>query len=300
VDHRRWRQEKSTSRATGEIDMRTTRVRSERMSQPRDDAHASGGPSQEPLYDVTVPTPTHAERARTLVARMGTGTLSTVALQPAGFPYGSFVTFGLDAGAPVFLISEMAEHTRNLRADPRASLLVVEPGEGDPLARGRVTLVGACQPIDDAERGPALAAYLARHPRAAYHADFRDFHMWRLAVDAIRYIGGYGRMSWVDATAWSSAEADPLLHHAEGILAHMNQDHGAALLACCHAFTRAADASAATMTGVDRYGFEMSAVTAQGPRPIRLAFSRAVRQPEEVRRELVDLTQRARTELAKR
>ncbi len=99
---------------------------------------------REPLYDTEVATPTHAERARTLVANVGTGTLSTVAREPAGHPYGSFVAYGMWEGRPVFLVSHLAEHTRNLLQDNRASLLVAEPGTGDPLARGRVTLVGQC------------------------------------------------------------------------------------------------------------------------------------------------------------
>jgi len=267
------------------------------MNPGKDDRHASGGQSQELLYDVRIATPSHAERGRTLVASVGTGALSTLALQPAGSPYGSFVTYGLEAGAPVFLISEMAEHTRNLRADPRASLLVVEPSEGDPLARARITLVGACRPLEGEERSPALAALTAAHPGAARYADFGDFHVWRLSVEAIRYIGGYGRMSWIEVADWSRAEPDPLASHAAGIMAHMNQDHADALIAYCHAYSRATDASSATMTGVDRYGFELSALTGAGPRPIRLAFSRPLASVDEVRKELVDLVKRARAKL---
>src|SRR5689334_3292278 len=86
------------------------------------DAHARpSGDAPEPLYDVTVPTPTHAERARTLVAGISTGTLCTIAVEPAGYPYGSFVTVAFDEGDPVSLISALAEHTRNLERDPRAS-----------------------------------------------------------------------------------------------------------------------------------------------------------------------------------
>src|SRR6185369_17392306 len=134
------------------------------------DPHATSGKSQELLYDANVPTPTHAERARTLAASVKTGTLCTLAIEPAGYPYGSFVTFALDAGNPVFLISEMAEHTRNLRGGDRASLLIAEPGDpaGDPLARGRVTLLGRCAPSTDPSCKEAL---LAAHPNAAYYAD---------------------------------------------------------------------------------------------------------------------------------
>src|ERR1044072_1969920 len=116
------------------------------MEDPRpmsEDRHARpSGSTSEPLYDLTIPTPTHAERARTLVAQIATGTLCTLALEPEGYPYGSFVTVAFDNGDPVFLISGLAEHTKNLERDPRASLLVAEGGSADPLANGLVTILG--------------------------------------------------------------------------------------------------------------------------------------------------------------
>jgi hypothetical protein len=262
------------------------------------DQHASpSGRARELLYDANVPTLSHAERARTLAGSVRTGTLCTVALDPPGFPYGSFVTFGLDAGTPLFLVSELAEHTKNLRADERASLLIVEPVGEDPLASGRVTLVGRCRPLaaDDAMRERTRAAYLAAQPNAAYYADFADFHFWRLEVESVRYIGGYGRMSWVGPEEWAAAEPDPLAPHAAGILAHMNQDHAAVMVEYCRQLSRATDTTAASMTAVDRYGFEMSAVTAVGPRPIRLGFSRPLATPDAVRQELVALAKQVRS-----
>src|SRR5262249_46347343 len=89
------------------------------------DAHMRPpGDDEEPLYDPAVPTPTHGERARTLAASIATGTLCTIAREPAGTPYGSLVTFAMAGASPVFFISELAEHTKNLRADHRASLMV--------------------------------------------------------------------------------------------------------------------------------------------------------------------------------
>jgi hypothetical protein len=135
---------------------------------------------------------------------------------------------------------------------------------------------------------------VAVHPNAARYADFGDFHVWTITIEAVRYIGGYGRMSWVEATDFTRATPDPLAAHAAGILAHMNADHGRALVDYCRAFSKATDTTAATMTSVDRYGFEMSATTSEGPRPIRLAFSRPLSTPDEVRSELVALAKKAR------
>jgi heme iron utilization protein len=259
------------------------------------DAHArTTGETPEPLYDVDIPTPTHAERARTLVAQTSTGTLCTLALEPAGYPYGSFVTVAFDNGDPILLISALAEHTRNLEWDLRASLLVAESGLADPLANGRVTMLGPCTRIEG-DGGNARAAFFAAHPNSAYYADFRDFAFWKLQVDAVRYIGGYGRMSWIGSGQWHEAEPDPLGPSAASVIAHMNADHADALVLCCKAFSRATDITAASMTGVDRYGFDMSAMTTEGPRPVRLAFGAPVRTPEEARVALISMVKEARS-----
>ena len=253
------------------------------------DAHSRrSGDAPEPLYDASVRTPTHAERARTLVAQISTGTLCTLALEPAGYPYGSFVTVAFESGNPIFLISALAEHTKNLQQDPRASLLVADSGSADPLANGRVTLLGLCTRVEG-EGGSAKAAFLAAHPNSAYYADFRDFGFWKLHVDSVRYIGGYGRMSWIDKAEWQTAEPDPLGPSAAGIIAHMNADHPDALVIYCKAFSKATEITSATMTGIDQYGFEMSARTNEGPRPIRLAFAKPIGTPEEARAVLISM-----------
>ncbi len=229
-----------------------------------------------------------------MVALQGTGTLCTSSAETEGHPYGSFVTYGLENGAPVFLVSVMAEHTQNLLADPRCSLLVAEPGDGDPLARARATLVGTATRL---ERGPdaeAREAFLSAHPNASYYADFKDFAFWKMDVTAVRYIGGYGRMSWVEGESWTEASEDPIAAVADRIIDHMNEDHADTMALYCRAFTRATEAEEVRMTGVDRYGFEMSVKTAEGPRPIRLPFDEEVSSAHEIRKAMVALAERAR------
>ena len=253
--------------------------------------------TREPLYDTDIPTPTHAERALTLVSNMDTGTLCTVAREPAGHPYGSFVAHSVESGRPIFLVSHLAEHTRNLLQDPRASLLVSEVGTGDPLARGRVTLVGQCVELAGDDRAKAREAHLKAHPSAAYYADFKDFSFWAMNVESIRYIGGYGRMSWVETNQWFAADPDPIAVAAKGIIQHMNEDHTEAMSLMCQAFTKAQTFESVRMTSIDRYGFEMSVRTHEGPRPIRLAFANSIETPKDARTQLVALTKDARTKM---
>ena len=184
-----------------------------------DDAHARPtGAGPEPLYDVDVATPTHAERARTMAMQLSTGTLCTLALEPPGHPYGSLVTVAFEDGDPVFLLSALAEHTKNLQSDPRASLLVSEDVSDDPLANGRVTLLGSCRLVEG-DAANARAAFLAVHPNSAYYADFKDFGFWRLSVESLPYGArkrprrvnprdnvGDGRGRWcADSARWASS-----------------------------------------------------------------------------------------------
>src|ERR1700684_2865515 len=122
----------------------------------------SGAASNQPA----IAEPTFAERARTLVYLGRVGSLSTLSRKQQGFPFGSVMPYGLDDHAnPVFLISTMAMHTQNVRADPRSSLLVTQPDTiGDPLGASRVTLLGNILQVPVSEVTEARKLYLARRP----------------------------------------------------------------------------------------------------------------------------------------
>src|SRR5690348_3960463 len=128
--------------------------------------HASGATNSQS----TVPEPSFAERARTLMHSGRIGSLSTLSRKQHGFPFGSLMPYGIDGqGRPIFLISAMAMHTQNLLADPRASLFVTEPGAtGDPLGASRVTLIGMVSKIPEPELTAARTAYLTCYPNSKY------------------------------------------------------------------------------------------------------------------------------------
>jgi putative heme iron utilization protein len=149
---------------------------------------------------------THAALGRALLARCRYGVLSTRLDDEAGTPYGSLILYAdSPEGEPLLLLSGLAEHTRNLRRDPRASLLVTEalsaPGP-DPLDHARVTLVGEVLPSEEAARGEDRRRLLEAHPAAARYIDFADFGIYRLRVERARYVGGFGQMSWVRGSQW--------------------------------------------------------------------------------------------------
>jgi putative heme iron utilization protein len=242
-----------------------------------------------------IPEPSHAERARTLLHTESVATLSTVSRKQPGFPFGSLMPYTLDpAGRPLFLISTMAMHTQNLKADPRASLFVTQPApDGDVLGAARVTLVGNVLQISDEDKPEARELYLKVHPNSHYWVDFNDFAFFRLDPIDVYYVGGFGVMGWVTAPDYASASPDPLAEAAQGILDHMNADHSDALLLLTKLHAKL-EAESATMTSVDRLGFHVRAVTPAGIKGARIAFSRPATTPDETRSVLVEMVKHAR------
>src|SRR5271155_1840345 len=112
-----------------------------------------------------LPEPSHAERVRTLVSQLTIATLSTLSRKHEGFPFGSLMPYALDPeGRAIFLISNMAMHTQNLKADPRASLFVAQPAEGgDPLGAARATLIGEVKPVPERDIALVREIYIATH-----------------------------------------------------------------------------------------------------------------------------------------
>jgi putative heme iron utilization protein len=266
--------------------------------------------AQPPLRGAAAPPPPHpgeeppepslAERGRTLVHAGRVGTLATLSRRHPGHPFGSVMPYAPDAaGRPLLLISGMAMHTQNLLGDPRASLLVAErvvaPGvPEDPLALGRVTLLGRAERLEGPAAADARDLYLERHPRARNWVDFEDFAFWRLRVDELYVVGGFGAMEWIAPEAYAAAAPDPLADAAGEILAHMNADHAPALVAYARVLAGVGDAQSAEMVAVDRLGFQLRIHAADRVHGARIAFGRAVASAAECRSALIELLDRAR------
>jgi heme iron utilization protein len=250
--------------------------------------HAYSGPDL-----LQLPEPSYAERVRTLLSLTSVATLSTLSRKRAGYPFGSLMPYALDPeGRPIFLISNMAMHTQNLKVDPRASLFVGQVVDGDPLGAARATLIGDVEPVSADDATTTRECYLARHNNSRSWVDFEDFGFYRLQPVDVYYVGGFGVMGWVSAEDYKLAQPDPLAEAAPGIMAHMNADHVPAmiLLAGAHAGLVATEA---TMTAVDRMGFHLRLKTAEGMKGIRINYLREVTNTQETRKVLVEMVRLA-------
>jgi heme iron utilization protein len=224
-----------------------------------------------------------AFEARKLLRAARSGTLATVA--DGGQPFASLVTHACAPDlAVLLLLSNLSEHTRHLRAEPRCSILVCGTAEGvNPQTAPRVTVTGIAEVADDAA---LKARFLAVHPYAALYADFGDFHLWRIRPMGALFVGGFARAvrlrqaelapEPVSVAAIASAEA--------GIISHCNNDHPDALAAI------AGQPGDWRMVVADVDGTDLVA----GEQVLRIHWSAPVTDAGGVRSELVRMTRQAR------
>ncbi|MBV9577718.1 MAG: pyridoxamine 5'-phosphate oxidase family protein [Chloroflexi bacterium] len=126
--------------------------------------------------------------------------LATISVRRAGWPFASLAPYATTRdGEPLLLLSELAEHTRNLRADSRASLLVQDSrASEDPQAGARVTLLGTAHQLADDASAEARQLYTQRQPQSIAYLQLADFHLWVLRVTEARIVNGFGDMGWLD------------------------------------------------------------------------------------------------------
>ncbi len=226
--------------------------------------------------------------ARRLIRTVSSATLATSSVDHR-WPYASLVLVACQYDAsPLLLISKLAEHTKNITADPRVALLFDGTvGLDDRLSGARVTVLGRAVPStspSDRDR------FLARHPRAAMYADFEDFGFFRIAVARAHLVAGFGKIGWIDRDQLLlGGEYSALGGSETSIVAHMNDDHTEAIELYA---TRLLDrgAGAWRMTGCDPEGCDLT----HKDECARLDFERVVDNADEARAQLVELVARAR------
>jgi heme iron utilization protein len=228
----------------------------------------------------------NGDAARQFVRGQHSGVLSTISQRVEGFPFGSVAPFIVDhAGCPIILISALAEHTKNIDADPRVSL-IVQPYSPDMQVVGRVTLLGRARRLDDKSAlGPR---YLRFHPQAESYFAMHDFSFYRIEPVRVRYIGGFGKIHWVEPAQYLLPES-ALIDQESDILDHMNADHGDNLRAYCR-HVHGVETSQATMIGIDPDGFDVRTDDAD----LRFEFAARITNTQEARLALVALAQAAR------
>jgi putative heme iron utilization protein len=183
--------------------------------------------------------------ARKLLRTARYGALAS--LEPGtGAPFASRVAVATEVGGdPIILVSQLSEHTGFILADSRCSLLLGEPGSGDPLAHARITLMCRAERLERGtpECDEAGRRYLNRHPKAKLYAGFKDFSFFRLRIERSSLNGGFARAYRLtrDDIVLSGPAVAGIAAGEQSAIEHMNADHATALDLYARQFAGARD-----------------------------------------------------------
>jgi heme iron utilization protein len=215
--------------------------------------------------------------ARELLLQRSFGVLSTISLDVPGYPFGSVTPYCVDDECrPVIYISQIAQHTKNIIADSRVSLTVVENdgGSDDVQAEGRVTCIANAQAMGQDE-ARARERYFRYFPSSSQYEQTHSFAFFRLELVRVRFIGGFGQISWVEPGEFMAKNPFSAAQESQ-IIRHMNNDHSDALCHYC-------GGGPAEMVGIDADGFDLL----KAGKKLRLTFANPIRNMEDARRALI-------------
>lgn len=229
----------------------------------------------------------NAQEARLMLRAHRYGVLGTLSKKFDGYPFGSITPYLVDHdGSLLILISTLAEHTKNIQQDPRVSLITHDQRDPHIQTQGRVTVVGDAGIEEDRES--VGARYLRYFPEAQAYFSMHDFSFYRIRPKAIRYIGGFGKINWVNMENYLVPPSLLIAQEAD-VIAHMNADHQEALRNYCQHFHQVT-AMEAFMLGIDVDGFDVRS----DDRTLRFDFTQSVTDAQQARVALVDMAKVAK------
>jgi len=227
----------------------------------------------------------HTRAARRLLKHQSIGVLSTHSVDVEGYPFGSIAPYVLNYdGEPTILISDIAQHTRNIKHNQKVSLTVFDQCVDDPQASSRLTWIGNAELVDPLDK-EIRHRYLRYFPSAESYFETHDFSLYRIRLRRARYIGGFGEIYWIEPDAMILN--NPFREAERSIVEHMNQDHKEALVHYCN-LLKVTSVDTVKMTGIDREGFDMLA----DKRKLRIDFDTSISTVEAARATLVKLARR--------
>lgn len=228
-----------------------------------------------------------AREARRMLRAHRYGALSTLSKKFDGYPFGSITPYLVDHdGSLLILISTLAEHTKNILHDPRVSLITHDQRDPNIQTQGRVTVIGNAEL--EPRREQAGQRYLRYFPEAQTYLAMHDFSFYRILPVAIRYIGGFGKIHWIDMENYA-VQPYPLIAQESDVIEHMNADHRDTMQNYCRHF-RQHETFNVAMLGIDIDGFDLRA----DDMVLRFDFVQPVIDAQHARAALVEMARTAK------
>ncbi len=202
----------------------------------------------------------HKEMFKLLTSE-GDGVLSTISLDVAGYPFGSVTPYCLDSDfIPNILISSIAQHTKNINADPRVSLLISETNsKTNKQSLSRLTYIGEAQKVTDDNVEDIKKRYLSYFPQASDYFKTHSFSFYRIKPKRLRFIGGFGKIYWIEKESLTLKNIFPINDELK-IVEHMNKDHQHNLKEYMRFYLglESKEEDSLRMMGLDQFGVDLS------------------------------------------
>ena len=241
---------------------------------------------------------TSTYNAYTLLRQSELGVLSTHSKSNQGFPFGSVSTYmSTENGNVIFYISDLAQHTKNLLANNNICLTIFSGSENakndkDPNDGARLSLLGNVALVDENSKDAIAERFYKLYPESRRYQVLHDFKFYKLTVHKARFIGGFGDINWINQEQWALPTPE-WLSSEDHIVSHMNEDHTDAMqLICQHEFSlNTKNVKMLTLTTDGCF------LLPKGEKPLFVKFEELAFSAQEVRQQLIKLTQDARTAL---
>ena len=235
-----------------------------------------------------------ALEAKQFLRSTRSGVLSSFSSKFDGYPFGSVMPFVLGHDCqPIVLISTIAEHTKNIIANPKVSLLVFAGAE-DLHANGRLTLIGQAEQLNKND-SDLMARYCRYLPESTGYLAMHDFQFYRINIIQARYIAGFGKMGWIQGEEMVNfnQHSTAIAKLETSMIEHMNADHADSLLQYCQHF-HGVTPNHAMLVGVDGDGFDIEAVIEDDNKILRFTFNSPIFDANSARMAFVALSKAAR------
>ena len=220
-------------------------------------------------------------------------------------PYSTFTMVAFDYdGSPLLLLSDLSEHTKNLKKNKLTSILFNEEqlfrkyfplyknkmkfsqNYQDPMSRPRITVIGE---ISKDTRRSSRIRFLNRHPASNLYAGFNDMNIYKLKMISGHLIGGFAQVKWFSKNELICKSNNSFLENEEMIMKHMNQEHQESINLYAKSFLGYRGKSNWCITGIDPEGFDMRLLN----RVMRINFNESLVDTNKLRKFFVTLHKKA-------
>jgi hypothetical protein len=237
----------------------------------------------------------NVRNALRLLLSRDNGILSTHSIDVPGYPFGSLTPYCLDHRFnPVILISNIAQHTKNINANPKVCLTVSEEtGDSEKQAFGRYTYIGDVEWLErDSDDFQSVSSrYFRYFPSSRNYLTAHDFNFCRIKLVRGRYIGGFGEIFWLEKKQLKVV--NPFAETEEQmIINHMNDEHFDSLINYCSHYKniQVEKDDPLFMVGVCQFGFDLL----WKGRRLFFPFEKEARDVMEVRERMVHMSKESR------